>query len=92
MNIYLLSKKIHRLLVVLISFSIILMTATGLMMKYPRITNVIPFNLVSVRTLHNLASPIFSIILVLMMVTGIIMYFYPVLTNRKSKTPEQPQA
>lgn len=84
MNIYLLFRKIHRVLVLLITFSTLLMTFTGIILKYPRITNTIPLNLVSVRNLHNLASPFFSIVLVLMMISGIVMYFYPIWIKKKS--------
>jgi len=80
---YIFFRKIHRLLVLVMSVSIILMTFTGILMKYPRITNYLPFDLVTVRSIHNAASPLFSIILVLMMISGLVMYFYPIILRRK---------
>lgn len=83
MNIYLTFRKLHRLLVLVISTSALLMSLTGMVMKYPMITNVIPLDLMMVRNLHNIASPFFGVVLVLMMVSGVVMYFYPIITRRR---------
>jgi|WetSurMetagenome_2_1015567.scaffolds.fasta_scaffold37239_2 hypothetical protein len=78
---YITFRKIHRLLVLVISVATLLMAFTGLLLKYPRITNILPFDLVTIRNLHNVASPFFTIILVLMMISGLVMYFYPIWRN-----------
>jgi ABC-type transport system involved in cytochrome c biogenesis permease subunit len=63
--------------------STLLMAFTGTVLKYPRITNFIPLDLVFIRNLHNIASPFFGVVLVLMMVSGVVMYFYPIIARRK---------
>lgn len=83
MNYYLLFRKVHRLLVLVMTVSISIMAFTGILLKYPKITSVLPFNLAIIRTLHSTASPLFTIVLVLMMISGVVMYFYPIIRNRK---------
>jgi hypothetical protein len=83
MNSYLTFRKVHRVLVLVMIGSTLLMTITGLIMKYPAITNVVSFDLGFIRKLHNLTSPFFSIVLLLMMLSGTVMYFYPIIARRK---------
>lgn len=70
-------------MVLVIIFSTLLMTFTGTILKYPKITNIIPFDLVFIRNLHNVTSPLFSVVLILMMVSGAVMYFYPLWNKKK---------
>lgn len=86
MNIYLLSRKVHRVLVLVISVSTLLMTITGLILKYPRISNVVPLDPITMRSLHNVASPYFGVLLSLMAITGLVMYFYPIYIKRKQQS------
>jgi len=79
---YLLAKKFHRILVLIITVFSLLMGITGLMLKYPTLS----FNLINlglVRYLHNQLSPLFGIVLFVMIITGGWMYLYPELKKRK---------
>ncbi|MFA5107261.1 MAG: hypothetical protein WC497_02955 [Patescibacteria group bacterium] len=88
MNNFLLSKKIHRLLVLLISALILVMATSGLLLKYPDfVSRSLSFiDLGLLRYIHNRLSPWFGGILTLMALTGLIMYFYPVYARRKIAT------
>ena len=78
MKYYILSRTIHRLLVLVISFTTLIMGVTGVVMKFPKIANIFPFiDLGMVRFLHNSLSPIYGILLVVMMITGLLLYFLP---------------
>lgn len=82
-KLYLLSKKIHRILVLIISVIGILMAITGIILKYTFIATKFTFvDLGSVRFVHNNLSPVFSIVFLGMLATGLIMYLFPVLRNK----------
>ena len=82
MNTYIFFKKIHRYLVLVTFFSSLLMMISGAIIKFPSLANVFSIDLVFMRSLHNLASPLFSFILLLMSVSGTVMYFYPLLRRK----------
>ena len=69
-----LARKIHRLLVILIIITGLIMTITGSTMKYP---NLSPINPLFARNLHDLTSTFFAVIFLMMMLTGSYMFFYP---------------
>lgn len=82
-NLYLLSKKIHRFLVVIIAIVGILMSITGFLLKYTFVATKFSFiDLGQVRYIHNNLSPAFSIIFFMMALTGIIMYIFPLTRNK----------
>lgn len=82
-NLYILSRKIHRIFVLIISVVGILMALTGLLLKYTFIASKFTFiDLGLVRFIHNNLSPIFSIVFLSMLITGLFMYLYP-LTRKK---------
>jgi len=82
-NLYLFAKKIHRFLVILISTIGVLMAITGMVLKYTFIaTKFTLIDLGLVRFIHNSLSPIFFIVFLGMLITGLIMYFYPMLRNK----------
>jgi len=84
-KLYLLSKQIHNLLVVFICAIGLAMTITGIILKFPMITKIIPFiDWELSRQIHNQLSVIFSIAFALMAVTGIVMYIFPRLKKKKS--------
>ena len=85
MNVYLFSRKIHRLFVLLITALALVMSGSGLLLKYPEfVSRSLSFiDLGLLRYVHNRLSPWFGVLLVLMALTGVIMYFYPVYTKRK---------
>lgn len=86
---YLLSKKIHRILVVLMLFLTLIMAGTGIMLKYlsffDRHFHFIDLGLV--RYLHNSLSVVFTIVLLLMALSGTLMYFIPYIQSRKAIIP-----
>jgi len=73
------AKKIHRILVVFITISGLIMMVTGFKMKQAtQGIIVLPFfDTTATRTLHNQLSTLFAIVLGIMMLTGIFMYIYP---------------
>lgn len=82
-NLYLLSKKIHRFLVVIIMIVGILMSVTGILLKFTFVAAKFSFiDLGQVRYIHNNLSPVFSIIFFVMALTGIIMYIFPLTRNK----------
>lgn len=74
-------RKIHRLLVLVMTVATLVMAITGLMMKYPSLGG----NAVLMRTIHNQMSVFFTIILLLMAFSGLMMYLLPILAQRKRK-------
>lgn len=65
-NFYLFAKKIHRLLVLVVSILAVIMISTGLFIDFPQ-----------ARIVHSLISKLFAAVLVLMAASGLTMYFYP---------------
>ncbi len=80
-KLYLLAKKIHRFLVLIITAITVIMAWTGVMIKY----SWTPFgaSLAKARYIHNQLSVIFTLTLLLMAVTGIAMYLLPYLIKRR---------
>lgn len=78
-KLYLFAKKIHRFLVLLISTIGILMAGTGILLKYKPDF----INLGSVRLVHNSLSPYFALVFLGMMITGLIMYIFPLIQKRQ---------
>jgi len=82
-NLYLFAKKIHRFLVILISTIGILMAGTGTLLKFTVISEKLSFvDMEQVRLIHNNLSPYFTAVFLGMLITGLIMYFYPMLKNK----------
>lgn len=83
-KIYLLAKKIHRVLLYLAIFLIVFMGFTGLILKYTDIVyNFFPqIDSGLMRYLHNEFSIYFSIVLFAMLVTGTFMYVFPLIQAR----------
>ncbi|MCL4374848.1 hypothetical protein M1523_03220 [Patescibacteria group bacterium] len=65
----------------------LVMAVSGMFLKYQNATaRLMPFiDLGFMRYLHNRLSPWFGLALVLMAVTGLMMYVYPILQRRKAK-------
>lgn len=85
-KIFLLAKKIHRLLVLAMIVMTSLMAGTGILLKYiSSVAEKFPsIDLNQVRYIHNNLSVAFTIVLVLMAITGGLMYFIPYLQSRKT--------
>ena len=84
-NLYLLSRKIHRILILLIIMSTLIMAFTGMILKNPGIGQTLGLNSSLIRYLHNNFSLVFVSILSMMMVTGLVMYLFPYF-KRSSKS------
>jgi hypothetical protein len=82
-KLYLYSKKIHRLLVLVITAMTIVMAGTGIVLEDP--SSYPGLDLGLVRYVHNKMSISFTVVLAIMTITGLYMYFFPVL-NRTKKT------
>lgn len=91
-NTYTFSRKIHRILVLIIMVLGLTMAVTGMLLKYTWITSdyLTGIDLTQVRSLHNALSTYFGIVLVLMIITGIWMYFYPPLKKALSANATPP--
>lgn len=88
-KLYLLSRKIHNLFVFFIIVITIAMSGTGMVLKFPALSNTLPFLSYEVaRQTHNQLSLLFSLTLGIMILTGLIMFFYPHLrkTQRETKS------
>jgi len=82
-KLYLFSKSVHRILVLIISVIALFMSVTGILLKYTFITTKFSFfNLGQIRYIHNNLSPFFSFALFLMVATGIVMYVFPLTRNK----------
>jgi hypothetical protein len=78
-KLYLWSKQIHRLTMFITSALVLVMAGTGMLLKYPIISDT-----GLIRRIHNNLSPIFGGALFIMMITGIYMYVFPLLKKRSS--------
>ena len=80
--IYNLSRKIHRIFMFLTIFLSMIMTFTGLTLQ-GRLAVIEDFQ---ARQIHRLVSNFFSPTLAIMGLTGLIMYFYPVIKKIRKKS------
>ena len=80
-KLYIFSKKIHRLLALIVAILASIMTVTGLSMKYGWFLDPI-----TARVIHNLFSLYFVIALVPMGLTGLVMFVFPYWQKQKNKT------
>lgn len=78
-KLYLFSKSLHRLAMFALIILTILMGITGLYLKYSWLNKLLPFDLTLLRYIHNEMSPYFTVALTVMMITGIVMYVFPLL-------------
>ena len=86
---YLLMKKIHRTLVLIIITLGLFMVATGTLLKFPAFgAKYLSFlDLGQIRYLHNQISVYFTVALLLMMISGVWMYIYIWLQGRRKNRP-----
>lgn len=79
---YQLSRQIHTTMVLVILALGLAMTITGLILKFPAILGQVSTQThLNIRSLHNFLSPYFSLVLMIMLLTGLIMYLYPKITT-----------
>jgi hypothetical protein len=90
-NIYQLAKQFHRFVLFITVFLGIIMMGTGIVLKYSFIaTRFQLLDLGLMRYLHNTFSLFFSIALSFMILTGLLLYFLPVLIRRKAVSSQVP--
>jgi hypothetical protein len=77
-------KSVHRFLVLLILVLGLIMMGTGTTMKYSEFfLTTMPFiNLFAMRNIHNLVSVIFSIVFIIQLVSGIVLFLFPILQKQ----------
>lgn len=98
-KVYNIVKKIHRLLVLILTTFLLIMGLTGLALKYQGVANALAWvaDRPTMRSVHNSLSLLFAIALLLMVVTGLLMYILPPLIRRRiarqapPSTPPQQQ-
>jgi len=80
------TRKIHRIFVLIITVFSIIMAFSGIILKYPFISAKITFlDLGMIRYVHNQLSPFFTITLMIMLVTGLLIYLTPWLNKITKK-------
>lgn len=77
------ARKLHRLFLLLIIITGIIMMGTGTAMKYPDLA---PIDQIQARIIHSAVSTWFSVIFVFMMITGLVMYFVPVILKLRQRS------
>jgi len=92
-GLYLLARKIHRTMVLVMVVLIFIMSPTGAIMKFPEISKTFSFiNPLTARYIHNQVSPFFSIALMIMLLTGGYMYLFTLPKKTTDTTSKQTNA
>lgn len=82
-DLFLLCRKIHRLSIFLTIPLGLVMTLTGLFLRSDRFVFYLTFvDLRAIRALHRNLSPVFAVVLLIMMLTGLFMYLFPWLNQK----------
>lgn len=82
-KLYVFSKSIHRILALIMVVSTFIMAGTGLIMKYNILSKFFNLDLGLVRFVHNNFSIVFATVLFFMMLTGLVMYLYPIVRRKQ---------
>lgn len=77
---YLASRKIHRLLVVFVTVLGLVMAGTGTVMRFP---SLLPQGVGAMVEIHETVSVFFAAILVLQIITGLVLYVFPLIRKPK---------
>jgi uncharacterized iron-regulated membrane protein len=91
-KLYRYARIVHRVLVLVISALTVFMAGTGLLLKYPGFAfeHLSFIDVGQMRYLHNQLSLIFTILLLVMAVTGWLMYLLPVSMRRRQQSRLKP--
>ncbi|MEK7631683.1 MAG: hypothetical protein AAB445_02325 [Patescibacteria group bacterium] len=86
-SLYILSRRFHRYLVLIILGLTLVMAGTGFFLRYPSWSVWLPswLDMGKVRYLHGQVSTYFAITLVIMVLTGSYMYFHTLWVQRKQE-------
>ena len=76
------SRTVHRVFLFPVTALYILMTITGLALKYSAVSRWLKIDEGLARYIHNQLSPYFAIVLGVMVITGWFLYLYPFLARR----------
>ncbi len=80
---FVLAKRLHRALIPIIVILTLIMVWTGLMLKYPNLALSLKVDLLTVRFLHSQFSIYFALALIVMMLSGLVMYLFPLLRKKE---------
>lgn len=83
-KIYLFSKKIHRIFMLVTILSVLVMSSTGGFLKFPMLAEFVGVDSGLMRYVHNQFSIVLSVLLVIMMTTGLVLYLIPELLKSRS--------
>ena len=83
-----LTRRLHRLNVIIIAVLGTIQAVTGMVLKYPDLPVLSLFDLRSSSEIHNLNSTFFTVSFAVIAVTGLFLYLYPWLqqVTRKSRS------
>lgn len=92
-SLYILSRRFHRYLVLIILGLTLVMAGTGLFLRYPSWSVWLPawLDMGKVRYLHGQVSTYFAIALIIMVITGSYMYFHTLWVQRKQEKVQKQQ-
>jgi cytochrome b subunit of formate dehydrogenase len=82
-NWYLISKRIHRIIVFPLVILMLIMSLSGMVLKFPRVLG-FAVNPSFASYVHNQVSVFFSALLFGMAITGLVLYLYPIIKKRQS--------
>ncbi len=85
-NLYLKSKTIHRIAMLLTIILALAMSVTGIFLKYVGWSIKMGINLGMIRYIHNNLSSIFSVVLFVMIISGLVLYVVPIRAANKRKS------
>lgn len=83
-KLYIVSRTVHRTCVLLMLVSTLVMSGTGAILRFPTLIPGVDTGMA--RAVHNTMSVYFSAILIVMGITGSVMYFYPWYMKRKANS------
>lgn len=83
-KIYLYARAIHRFLVIIVTVLTLIMTGTGLILRQASEGKNLParIDVNLARYIHNQISVFFTIVLICMALSGIVMYLYPLIKKK----------
>lgn len=83
-KVLILAKKIHRLFVLFTVLLIVIMSATGTFLKFPTFFSQFSFlDLGLMRYIHNNLSILLTVVLLVMAITGLLLYFIPIILSAR---------
>ena len=79
---FVLDRKIHRALVLVTAFLALAVSLSGILITYPKLISYLSLKFVVVLNFHKVMGALFAAVLIVMVFTGLFMYYYPIFRNR----------